>query len=286
VKRALVTGDQGFIGAHISGALAQAGYDVAGADLLDGFDVRRNMAYLGQYDVVVHCAAAVVTTAAKAAAGAGVAANLAIDAALFEWAVQVQPGRLVYFSSSCAYPARLSERAGLQLSESDIDLQEPRWPDGIYGWVKLTGEQLAAAAREAGVPVTVVRPFSVYGPGMKGGFAFRSFAEQVQSRADPAEIWGDASQVRDFIHVSDVTAAVMRIVTDGIEGPVNLGTGTGTSLDELMTMMTAAAGYKPAVVVNSSRPAGRHRLVADPARLNSFCPPQVTLRDYIAKLKW
>jgi UDP-glucose 4-epimerase len=133
------------------------------------------------------------------------------------------------------------------------------------------------------VAVSVVRPFSVYGPGMREGFAVRGFLEQVQRRADPVEVWGDAGQVRDYIHVSDVAAAVVAMAEQGIDGPVNLGTGRGTSLAELVALMGEAAGYEPGVKVNTALPAGVQSLVADATLLRSFCPPRVVLEDYLAE---
>lgn len=278
--RILVTGAAGFIGSHITKAAVLAGHDVRGIDT--GSDCRDYFRmHTPSFDAVIHCAAAVVTTADKARAGAAVAENLEIDAALFRWAASARPGRLVYFSSSCVYPAWLAQ-PGRQLRENHVDLRRPSWPDGLYGWIKLTGEQLAAQLTADGVPVTVVRPFSVYGPGMREGFAVSGLAAQVAQRADPLVIWGNAEQVRDFIHVTDVSRAVLAAIGHGIDGAVNLGTGRGTSLASLALLMTAAAGYAPEIKTDESLPAGPLSLVADNARLRSFCPPVTLLADYLA----
>jgi nucleoside-diphosphate-sugar epimerase len=349
--RALLTGDCGFIGGHIGPALDDAGYAVTPADLADGFDVRHDLGDLvqrpGWYDVVVHCAAVVGGRRVMDWTPLKHAANLAIDAALFGWAERVKPGRVIYFSSSCAYPAALGEpskppaavtgyefaaegvvvddalRGRLRESgrhspatwcadprrpghgtgcrcaawlvlddkssfcpvrEDDIDLHNPRWPDQLYGWTKLTGELLAGAARGAGVPVSVVRPFSVYGPGVREGFAVHGFAEQVCRQADPVVVWGDENQVRDYIHVSDVTRAVLAMIRDGIDGPANLGTGRATSLHDLAVMMAKTAGYEASVKVDAAMPAGVPFLVADNGLLREFCEPQVALEDGLAEL--
>lgn len=279
--KTLVTGSAGLIGSHVCRALAAAGHEVRGLDVVtDGTDARDFFRKTtGRFAAVVHCAA---TVAGVDKRGSIVhAQNLETDAAMFQWAARARPGRVVYFSSSCAYPAALGQ-AGKALREDDIDLRAPRWPDGLYGWVKLTGELLAATVAAGGVPVTVVRPFSVYGPGMREGFAVRSFAEQARARADPVEVWGDALQVRDFIHAADVAAAVAVILQRGIGGPVNLGTGEGTSLAELAALAGRAAGYSPQVKVNEAKPAGVSRLVADASRLHSFYRPRTRLGDYLA----
>ena len=216
----------------------------------------------GSYDVVVHAAAVVGGRKVVIGSPLDHAQNLEIDAALFEWARRTRPGRVIYFSSSCAYPVALA-RQKLYLQEDDISFPpgDGMMPDELYGWTKLTGEYLAVNARNAGIPVSVVRPFSVYGPGMADGFAVRGFGRQIAERADPIEIWGDAGQVRDFIHVSDVCRAILAMAREGIDGPVNLGTGRGTSLHNLAVKMTAAAGYSPEIKVNADKPAGVPRLV-------------------------
>jgi nucleoside-diphosphate-sugar epimerase len=286
MKTALVSGSSGFIGSAVARSLTSAGYRVRPLDIAppDGEDARDFFRHSNiRYDLVVHCAAVVGGRRVIEWTPLNHAQNLEIDAALFAWAARTKPGRVVYFSSSCAYPIALAGRK-LSLREDDINLRHPEWPDELYGWTKLTGEVVAQTAQAAGVPVSVVRPFSVYGPGMREGFAVRGFLEQVRKRADPIQIWGDAGQVRDFIHVSDVCKAVLMIAGMGIDGPVNLGTGRATSLHELAAMMGKAAGYSPQIRVDSSMPAGVPRLVADNGRLREFYTPGVTLEDYLAEV--
>ncbi len=287
--RVLVTGSAGFIGSRIARALTEAGHSVRGLDVASGLDVRDWCRHRDtRFDAVIHCAAVVGGRRVMDWTPIQHAQNLAIDAELFQWAERVRPGRVVYFSSSCAYPVAFGQ-PGNPLREDFISWPpvagySSMWPDKLYGWAKLTGELMAATVRDAGVPVSVVRPFSVYGPGMNEGFAVRGFLEQVQRRADPVVIWGDAGQIRDYIHVDDVTAAVLAIIEQGVDGPVNLGTGRGTMLLNLAGMMADAAGYRPEVKVDQDMPAGVPSLVADVTRLNGICKPQVAIEDYLAKV--
>jgi len=288
--RALISGSAGFIGRHLVNAFTSAGYEVEKLDVLDPHNPRDARDFFrshsASYDVVVHAAAVVGGRKIVIGSPLDHAQNLEIDAALFEWARRTSPGRVVYFSSSCAYPIKLA-RQNAYLHEDVISFPSGNdmFPDELYGWTKLTGEFLAVTARNAGIPVSVVRPFSVYGPGVREGFAVRGFAEQVRKRADPIEIWGDSRQVRDFIHVTDLCNAILVMVRDGIDGPVNLGTGFGTSLRALATIMADSAGYHPEIKVNTDKPAGIPRLVADTSRLHEFYIPQVTLGDFFAETK-
>jgi nucleoside-diphosphate-sugar epimerase len=280
----LVTGASGFIGSCIATEVLRAGHVLTQIDLRSGVDCRDFFRHDStHFDAVVHCAAVVGGRRVMDWTPIQHAANLAIDAALFEWAERTRPGRVVYFSSSCAYPEELGYRGG-QLHENEIAWPPgaDMMPDQLYGWTKLTGELLAATAQDAGVPVSVVRPFSVYGPGMNEGFAVRGFLEQVQRRADPVVIWGDAGQVRDYIHVDDVAGAVLAILEQGAGGPVNLGTGRATSLRTLAALMAEFAGYSPEIHVDANMPAGVPSLVADVTRLHGIYKPQTVLEDYLA----
>src|SRR3972149_8974014 len=77
-----------------------------------------------------------------------VALDLSIDAEFFYWACQHKPERVLYPSSSAAYPVNLqSTDYAVALKESDIDFKRNLGtPDMTYGWSKLTGEFLAQIA--------------------------------------------------------------------------------------------------------------------------------------------
>lgn len=278
MKRALVTGSAGFTGRYVVDALRKAGYTVTPFDRAAGLDVRHDLRETsGSWDVVVHMAAVVGGRKVMDRAPLSHAANLAIDAAFFRWAEIVRPRRVVYFSSSCAYPMAISSTRAWRLKESFLDLRYPMLPDQLYGWAKMTGEMLASYL--SGIPVTVVRPFSVYGPGMNEGFAVSGFLEQARRKANPLVIWGDKEQVRDYIHVSDVAGAVATLVKEGADGTYNLGTGEGTTLERLARMIAGLAAYKPAIKVDETLPAGARFLVADPTELHKHYTPAIELAE-------
>lgn len=299
-RRALVTGHRGFIGRHIHAALVGHGWDVIGVDLADGHDaVDAFRAGLPFFDLVVHCAALVGGRKVIEGQQATLAArDLALDAALFEWAMRARPGRVVYFSSSAAYPFHLQTRdavahaesvhADTRLTEDDIDLDDPTGligvPDASYGWVKLTGERLANwVTEEAGIPVHVFRPFSGYGADQDPAYPFPAYIARAAAREAPFDVWGDGQQRRDFIHVDDVVAAVLAAVEHDVRGPVNLGTGRATSFNDLARMAMDAAGYTTAIRHLDAEPVGAFHRVADPARLLDFYVPKVTVEEGVAR---
>ena len=304
-RRALVTGHRGFIGRHIHAALDAHGWIIDGLDLTEGVDAVDILRRLNTdalpfpaYDLVVHCAALVGGRKVIEGQQATLAArDLALDAALFEWAMRARPGRIVYFSSSAAYPVHLQTRGAVEqirsvhgddrLAEDDIDLTHRGLigvPDASYGWVKLTGERLATwATTEADLAVHVFRPFSGYGTDQDPAYPFPAYINRAARMEAPFDVWGDGDQCRDFIHVDDVVGAVLAAVELDVRGPVNLGTGRATSFNELAGLVMDAAGYSTAIRHLPGEPVGAFYRVADPARLLEFYVPRVSLEEGIER---
>lgn len=284
--KVLLTGSAGFVGRHFDQLLTGAGHDVVRIDIADPVrpvearDFFRRSRQV--FDLVIHLAAVVGGRETIEGEPLSVAVDLAIDADMFAWALRTKPGHVVYFSSSAAYPVALQRRGlTVPLEEDDIDLDAVASPDLTYGWSKLTGEYLAQYVRAEGVPVTVFRPFSGYGTDQNLAYPFPAFIDRAARGLDPFEIWGDGTQVRDFIHIDDITQAVMAAVRNGIEGPINLGTGIGTSFNQLAEMVTRAAGYSPEIKHLEAKPTGVHHRVAEPARMLSFYRPRIWLGEGI-----
>ncbi len=289
MKRALVTGSKGFLGRHLCAALDRRGYQVLRMDAgaYDALDFFRRPVRTERFDVVLHCAAVGADRASIDSTPLALAENFELDAALFRWAAQARPRRVVYFSSSAAYPVAF-QRLGLvhHLREDDISPRYPQNPDGIYGWCKLTGERLAALARDHLAPhtaVSVVRLFSGYGEDQGERFPFGALAARAQRREDPFTLWGSGMQVRDFIHVDDIVVGIMHVIKEGISGPVNLGTGRGVSMGDLAVLFCAKAGYTPEIKTTGEHEGVGYR-VADVARLHRFYKPRVSLEEGVERM--
>lgn len=156
-------------------------------------------------------------------------------------------------------------------------------PDQTYGAVKQLGEQIAAEVRKAGVPVTVVRPFSGYGEDQDECYPFPAMITRAKRGDDPFTVWGDGKQVRDFVHVDDICGAVLALVERGVDGPVNIGTGRPTSMDQLARECMVQAGYSAPIRHLSDKPAGVQYRVADTTLLRQFYTPTVTLEQGVER---
>ena len=241
----LITGHKGFVGKYFCEKYKD--HDITGIDIAEGNDARDFFKHNEEYyDLVIHLAAVVGGRATIEGSPLSVAVDLSIDSELFGWALKTKPGRIVYFSSSAAYPIEKQYRnSNYKLKESDINLDDIRNPDLTYGWSKLTGEYLAQFAQAAGIKVNIFRPFSGYGTDQELSYPFPSFIDKSKKKLDPFEIWGDGEQVRDFIHIKDVINAVDEAIKQDIQGPVNLGWGRPTSFNELASMVTKFNKYDP-----------------------------------------
>lgn len=287
MMRILITGSEGFVGRAFQRYFAQdKRNEVLRIDISKTYhsmDARHFFSFNKvQYDLVIHLAAIVGGRATIEGQPMAVATDLAIDSDFFQWALKTKPKRIVYFSSSAAYPTFLQEQPGTQLQERDIDLENIKNPDLTYGWVKLTGEMLANYVRKEGLKVSVFRPFSGYGTDQDPAYPFRAFIERGKDFANPFDIWGDGSQTRDFIHIEDVVRAVMA----GIEADVevaNLCTGRATDFNTLATMVAEEAGYQPAFRRLQEAPRGVSYRVGDPTYMKTFYTPKIALEEGIAR---
>ena len=190
-----------------------------------------------------------------------VAMDLAIDAEFFYWATRHKPERVLYPSSSAAYPVDLQvEGNAIALSESDIDFKKMGEPDMTYGWSKLTGEYLAhIAAKYYDLSITCIRPFSGYGEDQDLTYPIPAIAQRVARRESPMTVWGTGKQGRDFVHIDDVldcSLLAMEKITDGTA--INIGMGELTSFIEIIDILTDIAGYKPPIKQILDKPVGVH----------------------------
>lgn len=283
--RALVTGSDGFVGRHFVPFLSKRGYEVTSVDLKNGLDCRDFFkSSEEQFDLVVHLAAIVGGRATIEGEPLSVATDLSIDAEMFNWAIKTKPHKIIYYSSSAAYPTQLqSHGLGTKLNEDMIDLNNISNPDESYGWAKLTGEMLANYARLAGIKVYVFRPFSGYGHDQDLNYPFPSFVKRVQERVDRFEIWGDGSQVRDFIHIDDVIEGTMTCVDLNIEIPVNSGWGRPTSFNQLAELFFQISGWRPKndIVHLLDKPKGVMYRCSDNTRMLQYYQPKISLEEGI-----
>ena len=285
--KVLITGHRGFVGKHFTKFYRDQGHEVFGVDIAaetprEARDFFRKDDI--QWDLVIHLAAVVGGRAKIEGDPLSVAVDLSIDAEMWQWAIRTKQKRVVYFSSSAAYPIELQTRGEhVSLAEHMINLNDIRSPDFTYGWSKLTGEYLAKFAEAEGVRTHIFRPFSGYGEDQALDYPFPSFIERAKRRADPFEVWGDGHQTRDFVHIDDIVATVNASIDQDYRDPLNIGTGRPTSFLALADLVCGEVGYKPEIVTYPGKPVGVFWRVSDPTMSFQVYQPRITLEEGIAR---
>lgn len=312
VKNAIVTGAQGFVGRHMVRELHERGYRVFTYDVPDSDwleygrhghvntipSIMRN-----GLDLLVHAAGVVGGRAGIDGNKGLLAQNLELDAFTFNVLPKIHPHHMVYLSSSAVYPTwlqwkgnqnRLGESLvrGMEATPADYYNAYPYpSPDADYGLAKLIGEQMAARVNERaiqqGMFVTVVRPFSGYGEDQSDDYPFPSIVKRAFRKTTPLHLWGDVTQVRDWVHISDVANAILAIVdSGGSREPVNICTGIGTSMQDLATMAWRIAGHDLAelAIASVKGPEGVHTRVGDPTAMLRYYTPKVTIEEGVTRM--
>lgn len=285
-KKILITGGEGFVGRAFVRFLKDDEIEIV--DIKNGHDCREWFkTHADVYDLVIHLAAIVGGRMLIEGNPIAVATDLSIDAEMFNWAVRTKQPRVVYFSSSAAYPIELQDQYAWammkNLAEWQINLKNIREPDMTYGLSKITGEILAEYARKQGVAVYVFRPFSGYGEDQDLDYPFPSFIKRIKDKVSEFEIWGDGKATRDFIHIDDIVGAVMKAVELDIQEPINLGTGIGISFNSLADIMMEISGYKVPIRHVLDKPVGVERRVADNSKMLEFYQPKILLGEGIKR---
>jgi nucleoside-diphosphate-sugar epimerase len=282
----LITGGSGFVGRYFQEYYKE--HDITVVDIDHPFtanwygDCRDFFkypdSYQTHYDLVIHLAAIVGGRKTIEGNPLSVATDLSIDSDFFQWVLRARPGRVVYFSSSAAYPIDLqTSNSGIKLAEHHLDLNAVRNPDLTYGWAKLTGEYLAEFVKAEGIKVHVFRPFSGYGTDQDLSYPFPMYIKRAKNRQNPFEIWGDGTQVRDFIHMTDVVRAVDAAIQQNYLEPLNLGSGIATSFNELAALVTEKAGYNPDFKHLPAEPVGVMYRVSNNSNMLKVYTPKIDL---------
>ena len=178
--------------------------------------------------------------------------------------------------------------------EDDVWKTFPSPNDRFAGWAKRMGELQAEAYKiEYGWDqVAIVRPANVYGPydnfDLVTGMVVPSLIRRAVDGENPLVVWGDGSSVRDFIYTDDVARGMMIALERNNGQPVNLGSGTGVKIKDLVDVIVSHLPVKPKVVWDTSKPAGDSIRLMDTKRAESLgIKPTVSLEEGVKRtMQW
>jgi UDP-glucuronate 4-epimerase len=280
LPKALVTGAAGFIGFHLCKRLLAEGHQVIGLDSLsDYYDVVLKEARLSQlagpqftlvrqkveapgvlmalfaehrFDLVFHLAGQAGVRHSIDAPRDYMDSNIIGTFELLEAARAYPPQHMLLASTSSAYgantdmPYRETVRTDHQLS--------------FYAATKKAGEAMAHAyAHLFGLPITMFRFFTVYGPWGRPDMALFKFTRAVLN-GTPIDVYNHGDMQRDFTYIDDLVEALWRLAVRSppITGQpacpedslspvapwrvVNIGNSQPVRLDDFITAIEAATG--------------------------------------------
>src|SRR3954451_17934272 len=293
---AVVTGGAGFIGSTLTRLLLERGYSVrvyddlssGSREHLQGLDVELVLGDVRDLESLQRACAG-IDAMFHLAAGAGVVDSISNPIENFDlnargtllalWAAkQAGVGRFVFSSSNTplgdnAYPA----------SED-----KPLAPLSPYGAGKATGEAYCSAFHGAyGFPAVAVRFSNAYGPrSARKTNVIPLFIRRIMA-GEPLTIYGDGTQTRDFVFVSDLANGLIRAAeTPDVGGEeFQLASGVETSLNDLVRMLGEVSSTTPEVRHEPPR-AGeiqRNYSLIDKARTRLGHAPEVPLEDGLAR---
>ncbi|MCI8476807.1 MAG: NAD(P)-dependent oxidoreductase [Oscillospiraceae bacterium] len=124
--------------------------------------------------------------------------------------------------------------SGKSLCETD-----PCQPDSKnrYAFSKYVGELLIRDVCErTGISFANVRIADVYGPKQKHGNLLKAIVRNIE-QGQPLELYGKGTRVRDYVFVKDVAEGLAYISKNKLTGNLNLGTGVGTSVKQLLDIV-------------------------------------------------
>ncbi|TKD52109.1 SDR family oxidoreductase [Sphingomonas baiyangensis] len=233
-----VTGTDGFVGSalvRLAGPLVYAqhrGPDAGGFDLAEQ---RRIETLFDGADVVVHLAGPSAVGKSFAAPAEFARVHAAGTASVLAAAERIGVRRFVHVSSAEVYgrvvPVPVVETA-------------PIAPVSPYGAAKWAGEVLVASAAQRGAfdAVTILRPFSIYGPGLRSEGLVGRLVRQAAARV-PMRVFSTAP-VRDYVHVDDVVHALMLASarTSGGLLTLNIAAGRPVTVPDLAVLCAEIGG--------------------------------------------
>jgi len=297
-------GAKGFVGSHVARVSADRGYVVRGlghgawlaedaaaagvSTWVNGEIDDANLDGLAEFglpDGIIHCAGGSSVSVSLAAPFEDYSRSVTSTARLLEWLRRRAPRcGFVLASSAAVYGGGAPEG----IAESAECL-----PASPYGTHKLAAEVLVrGAARSFGTSAAIVRPFSLYGEGLRKQLIW-DICQKLRLRPRGLLLGGSGSELRDFVHVTDAAAFFVAVLErlwfrpDGLIA-VNCGSGRARSIRDVANLVCEAwdLPYSPSFS-GGERVGDPVHLVADAGLARSLgfmdsVPLETGLRRYVS----
>ncbi|HVP15588.1 MAG TPA: NAD-dependent epimerase/dehydratase family protein [Terriglobales bacterium] len=301
--RILVTGGAGFIGSHVVDRFVERGHEVAvldnlstgfrafvhpaarfyEADLTDAAAVERCVAEFAP-ELVDHHAAQIDVRRSVEDPVFDASTNVLGALRLLEACTRHGVRKFVYASTGGALYGE-----GRQLPATE---DHPVHPESPYGVSKHTLEHYLDLWRLLhGLDSTILRYPNVYGPRQNphGEAGVNAIFIGLMLRGQRPRIFGTGEQVRDYLYVMDVVEANERALERGSGAIVNLGTGIGTSVNDIFRELRSILGFAGEPIYEPPRPGEVQRIYLDATRAREVLgwTPRTRFRDGLVQtVEW
>jgi len=269
----LVTGGTGFVGVNLIQRLLSLGANVRAtihrrapviksdlieyvqADLAKSEDCRKAVEGM---DCVFMCAANTSGAAVMEKTPlVHLTPNLVMNALMLEASYEANVKKFLFISSNTVYPV-----TDHPAKENDV-INEFYEKYFIVAWMKRFGEimcEMYATKIKKPMTTIVVRPANIYGPyddfEWETSHVLPALIRRVVERHDPIVVWGDGSDVKDFIYIDDMIEGML-LAMERIDGYdfLNIASGQQYVLKDLLNLMIRVDGYEGAVInFDASKP--------------------------------
>lgn len=295
----LITGGAGFQGSHLAESLLKKGHQVTVLNTFKDEKLKNIESFKDQvqvvfgsitdpvlvektvrgHDVVFHLAANVNVDQSLKDPKSFVDVNVVGTYNVLE-EVRANGIRMIH-ASTCEVYGDGHDLAANELLDETAELK----PNSPYAATKAGADRLAYAYYKSfGVPVTIVRPFNIFGERQKSG-TFGALIPILVRKAmigEPLTVFGDGSATRDYLHVSDLVRAYELVMeTPGLEGKsINFGSGINTSVLDIATYI--AKQFNAEIKHGPARPGEVTRFPADISYAKSLgFTPEVSIWEGI-----
>jgi GDP-L-fucose synthase len=297
----LVTGANGFIGKNLLEVLkTKKEYEIIqissnGYNLLEQDQVKKLFKDYSP-DAIFHLAAKVGGILANKTYPADfIYTNLAINTYFLEEAKKANIRRLIYTFCGCSYP----KNAPNPIKEEYLFTGLPDENAMFYAMAKATNYlQLLAYRKQYGLDWVAAIPGNAYGPydnfSDTGSHVIpaliRRFHFAKENDAKEVLVWGSGKPIRDFVYSEDVARALILVLEKyHSDSPINISSGKGVSIKELVYIIKDIVGFDGEVVWDKTKPDGHPIKIFDTTKMRNELgfEPQTDLKDGIKKTyKW
>ena len=270
MARLLILGGSGFIGSNLIASLLSSGHLVSNFDRPGTspkqFDINSNYRFVPgsitdnshlrnvfnqePFDCIVHLVSSLIPSSDYDEFFADREINLTAGYEIVKNMMSNGCRKIIYFSSGGTIYGKNGKDINTEL--------DPLCPLNYYGYSKLAMEEFyRLSSRIHAINHIIIRPSNPYGSGQnlfgKQGLITVALGRILQNK--PIEIWGDGNVVRDYIHIQDLSKAIISLIESNVENQVfNIGSGQGHSVNDIIQIIQDVTGKNAGIEFKPSRP--------------------------------